>query len=263
MKSKKIENVNMSGDLNTVTQHVIAEQNKSNAGILLNKDLLPSKGKYYAGDIFVKKLTTIDIKNLSLINQDNVNNILNTVIAKNVSGINVNDIFVGDKLWLIFYLRSITYNDHPFTVSYTCKVCNRKQKHEFKLADIAVNYIKDDFNDKFTTSDGDILTLTFPTIGNENQAARLKKEDQFAEFDNELIDIANYIKELNGEKLNLRNAYEYLINMDPCDFAAFTNFMGNNTFGIKPMFEIECDCGNIVEERLVFSPDFFMPDFNK
>lgn len=262
MKAVKIEDTNISGDLGVAAEKMAAQYAKEE-GTLLNKDLLPSRGKYYPNDIRVKKLSTIDIKNLSTVTQDNVNNILNTVISKNVLGVNVNDVFVGDKLWLIFYLRSITYNDYPFLVKYNCDACRHSGLHEFKLADIQVNYLSDDFNDQFTTNDGDIITLTFPTIGNENNANRLKKEDQFAEFDGDLIDIANYIKAVNGKNLTLRSAYEYLISMDPIDFAKFTNMMGNSAFGIKPTYDISCSCGNTITEKIVFSPDFFMPDFSK
>ena len=99
MQSRKIEEnvVENGGDLATITKTVM-QQNIKNQ-IPLNKSLLPSKGLLYKNDITVKKLTTLDIKNLSTVTSDNIDGVMNGILARNVSGVQVNDILVGDKIW--------------------------------------------------------------------------------------------------------------------------------------------------------------------
>ena len=108
MQSRKIEETQIpqGGDMAQIAMAVAAQQQKNM--ITLNKDLLPSKGKYYSNDLYVKKLSTIDIKNLSTLTADTIDGVMNSIIAHCVQGINVNDILVGDKYWLVFYLRNLT-----------------------------------------------------------------------------------------------------------------------------------------------------------
>ena len=119
MKSTKIENaeqlVQNGGDMAAIAAAVARQQQDKNY-ILLNKELLPSKGKFYPDDIKVKKLSPIDLKNLSTMTANTIDGIMNSTIAHCVSGINVNDILIGDKFWFIFYLRQLTYNDMPFNI---------------------------------------------------------------------------------------------------------------------------------------------------
>ena len=70
MQSRKIDETQIpqGGDMAQIAKAVAAQQQKNM--ITLNKDLLPSKGKYYSNDLYVKKLSTIDIKNLSTLTGD-------------------------------------------------------------------------------------------------------------------------------------------------------------------------------------------------
>lgn len=142
MQSRKIDETQIpqGGDMAQIAMAVAAQQQKNM--ITLNKDLLPSKGKYYATDLYVKKLSTIDIKNLSTLTADTIDGVMNSIIAHCVQGINVNDILVGDKFWLIFYLRNLTYNDYPFYVKYNCKECGKTAMYKTQMKDIIVNYIQ-------------------------------------------------------------------------------------------------------------------------
>lgn len=262
MQSKKIENVNMSGDLGTIAENTI-KKNPQNKCIMLDKSILPSRGKFYNGDIYVKKFTPIDVKNLSMVTEENVNSTINTVLSRCIQGINVNDILLGDKLWFIFYLRSITYNDYPISIKYNCPDCKKVEVKEIRIKDLEINYLSDNFNDQLTLDNGDTITIGFPSIGNEIQSSQMKKADEFAEFDGELLDISLYIKAVNNEKLTIRKAYEYLSNLSAMDFSIFSNVMGENAFGLKPTIDILCTCGNKINKRITFSSDFFLPTFRK
>lgn len=263
MQSRKIDETQIpqGGDMAQIAMAVAAQQQKNM--ITLNKDLLPSKGKYYATDLYVKKLSTIDIKNLSTLTADTIDGVMNSIIAHCVQGINVNDILVGDKFWLIFYLRNLTYNDYPFYVKYKCKECGKTAMYKTQMKDIIVNYIQDDFNPTYTMENGDTIEIGFPTIGNEISKNQILREPEKytvdGEIDEALLNIACYVKSINGSKISIMKAYNYICELDALSFTNFGNYMADIDFGVKPYFEIPCDCTNKVIVPLSLSPEYFMP----
>ena len=80
MKSEKLDlnNIN-AGNLGSLMETLRNEPPKGS--VLLDKYQLPSRGKYYPNDIYLKKLNTLNIKNLATLNEQNVNNIINGVIT--------------------------------------------------------------------------------------------------------------------------------------------------------------------------------------
>lgn len=263
MQSRKIEQTEIpqGGDMAQIAMAVAAQQQKNMT--LLNKDLLPSKGKYYPNDLYVKKLSTVDIKNLSTLTADTIDGVMNSIIAHCVQGMNVNDILVGDKFWLIFYLRNLTYNDYPFLVKYHCDVCDKTALYKTTMKDVIVNYIKDDFNSTYEMDNGDTIEIGFPTIGNEVSKNQILKEPEKytvnGEVDESLLNIACYVKSINGSKISIMKAYEYICELDALSFTNFGNYMADVDFGIKPYFEIPCECTNKVLVPLSLSPEYFMP----
>ena len=264
IQSKKIENPELlaqGGDMAEIAM-AAARQQQSNM-LLLNKDLLPSKGKFYPGDLYIKKLSTIDIKNLSTLTSDTIDGVVNGIIARCVQGINVNDILVGDKFWLIFYLRNLTYNDYPYSVKYHCEECGKMGIFKMQQKDLIVTYISDDFNTNYKMDNGDEIEIGFPTVGNEVQCNQIIKEpDKYSptgEVDEELLNVACHIKAINGEKKSIMRAYEYICNLDALSFTNFGNYMAEINFGIKPYIEITCDCTNKVIAALELKPEYFMP----
>lgn len=265
MQSRKI-NANVGGDLGSATEEVMAQQGMSvqQNGTMLNSELLPSKGVFYSSPLYVKKLSTIDIKNLNTMNEENANAVLNSVLANCITGIPFNSLLQADKLWLIFYLRSFTYNDYPVSIKYECPDCKKHAIFEAKIADFDVKYLSEDFNENLELPSGRKIIVQYPTMGHEQKANQLKRNDQLIEaVDPELIDVACYIKAIDGQNVSLMQAYEALKNMDAMDFVTFSNYMIDYAVGLNPVMKIPCSCGNEVAKRVSFTPDFFMPKFKK
>lgn len=265
MKGKKIdETLVPGGDISNAANYIsnLAAQNPYEGATLLNKDLLPSKGKFYTNDLYIKKLSTIDLKNLTRMTVENANGVINGVLAKCILGMPVNKLQVGDKLWFLFYLRFFTYDDLPYNVKYECSECGHKGSVNVTMKDIDCSYLKDEFNDEITLPSGDVVKFMFPTIEREIQAQRLTKDDNIIEdIDDELIDVACYISDVNGEHKSLMSAYEYLCNMTAKDFSVFANTVADYTFGIKPIAHCQCTCGNVEDTKFSFTSEFFMPKF--
>ena len=272
MKSTKIENaeqlVQNGGDMAAIAAAVARQQQDKNY-ILLNKELLPSKGKFYPDDIKVKKLSPIDLKNLSTMTANTIDGIMNSTIAHCVSGINVNDILIGDKFWFIFYLRQLTYNDMPFNIKYHCENCEKYGIYQMTFKDIQTNYLADDFNTNVTLDNGDEIELCFPTIGNEITMNQMLREPEkysvTGELDDQMLNIAFHIKKLNGKEISIMKAYEYITSgIDGYSFSTFCNAMADVNFGIKPYITIVCEkCNKEIYETVNISPEYFLPKIKK
>lgn len=260
MKSEKIDlnNIQNTNDFEAVAKQVEGKI-PANA-ILLDKFLLPSRGKYYPGDIYVKKLTTLNIKNLSTINEKNANFILNSVISSCVFGIDANNILTGDKLWFIFYLRALTYDDLPFYIKHKCEHCENTVMLPFTSKNLKIDYLDKDVPE-FVLDNGDKIKTKFPTIGSEAVVNRLKHSDDIIESLNEdLLEFAVNIETINGKKVNLMQAYEYITGMDAKSFSKLVNSLTEYMFTVRPVAEFKCpDCNEVVYEKVPFSPTFFLP----
>lgn len=254
-------------DLNTVNQNNLSSvvnelQNQPPKGsIKLDKNLLPSRGKFYPNDIWVKKLTTLNIKNLATITENNVNQVINNVIASCLYGIDSNQILIGDKVWLIFYLRSFTYNDLPFNMRGECEHCKNITNYKYVLNNLKVSYFDTELPEYIELSNGDKITIKFPTLSTESAINRLKNDQNvIIDINPELLELSSYIFKVNDKQVSLYSAYEYICNMDAMDFSKFTNEMTEYIFSAQPYAVFECPtCGEEVLLPMSFTPAFFLP----
>lgn len=235
---------------------------KSNK-ILINKDLLPSKGKYYEGDLYARKLSAIEMKELSKVTRDTVDRVFNSVISSAVDGIELSDIKRNDKLWLIYYLRSITYNDIPMKVQGECKSCKKKAWYDYRLMDLDVVYAERELEKELTLPNGDKLELRFPTIGDEIEIARTKSNPAYLEdIDSDVMTAASHIEKINGEEMTIYEAYTYFARGkgSAMDYAKLVNHLKKFAFGARPYAKFPCSCGEYAEAEVPLTSDFFLPE---
>ena len=265
MKSEKLDlnQINRMSNTNDFAAVAAEVENKLPAdAVKLDKTLLPSRGKLYPNDIYVKKLSTLNIKNLSTLNESNGNFVLNSVLSSCVFGIKTDDILVGDKLWLIFYLRAYTYDDFPFKIKHKCEHCENTVSLTYTLKNLKVDYLDKPIPNEIALLNGDNIKIKFPTIKSEAQNNRLVKSPDIIENINpELLNFAQNIAEINGKKVNVYpQAYEYVCNMDAQTFSKLVNDLTEYQFTVRPYAEFECpECGETVLETVPFSPVFFLP----
>lgn len=258
-------------DLNTINQNnvtaaVAAMQGQIPPGaVMLDKNLLPSRGKFYPETIYVKKLNTLAIKNLSTITQDNVNNVINNTIQQCILGIDPHKILIGDKIWLIFYLRAHTFNDYPFTLRGECPNCKNIAPYQYVLKNLDVTYLDKDIPEEFKLPNGDVIKVTFPTLSTEAAMNKIKTNDQIImEINPELLELSSYISNINGRNNSLLQGYEYLINMPADCFTVFANELSEYVFSAKPYAIFNCkNCETEMKLQMAFVPSFFMPNMKK
>lgn len=231
--------------------------------ILINKDLLPSRGRYYKGDLYARKLSAIEMKNLSKVRVETVNPVFNQIISSAISGIDLGDVMINDKLWLIYFLRSITYDDFPMKVVGTCPSCGKSHVHEFKLKDLDVIYAPDEMPSELELPNGDKVTVKFPTIETEIEISRTKNNPAFVEdIDEETMTIAAHITSINGESVGIYEAYTYFARGKGSakDFSRLTNYLKKYAFGARPSTTYTCSCGVEVQVEVPMTRDFFLPE---
>lgn len=258
MKSEPID-LNQMG---TSPEQVISQAQKQlpRGAVLFDKTLLPSRGKYYPGDIYVKKLTTLNIKNLATIDEKNIQGVINGVLQSCVFGVSSQNILVGDKIWLIFYLRSFTYDDIPYRLRGECENCHTIASYDYRLANLSVTYFDKDMPEEFDVGD-DKITIRFPTISTEAEATKLKTNDQIIEnIVSDLLDFSEYIYKVNEKEISLMQAYRYVCEMDAMSFSQLTNILSDYVFTAKPYATFKCPtCGEEVTLPISFIPQFFLP----
>lgn len=260
MKSEKL-------DLNNITQGNLSaavkamEKEPPRNSVLLDKNLLPSRGKFYSETIYFNKLTTVNIKNLATLTEQNVNNIINNVISTSIFGMEPGKVLTGDKIWLIYYLRSITYNDLPFRLRGTCPTCENISNYEFTLKDLDVTYYDKEVPEYIELGNGDKISVTFPTIATDAAINRIKNDPNvIMEINPELLEMASYITKVNDKRIGLMQAYEYIAKIDGMSFSMFTNTLSDYIFSAKPAGKFTCpNCGEEIILPVPFTAAFFLP----
>lgn len=239
-----------------------APQQKGPKKFLIDKNLLPSRGQYYKNDLYARKLSAIECKDLSKVRKENVNAVFNKVIGSAISGVDLADILVNDKLWLIFYLRAVTYDDPPISVVGVCKSCENTKIYQYTLKNLDVTYADKVLPESFDLPNGDKITLRFPTIDTEIEVSKTKADPNMIEnIDEDVMTIASHIKTINGETVGVYEAYEYFVrgNGSAKDFSRLTSILREYSFGAKPLAKFKCECGEDVLAEVLLTADFFLP----
>lgn len=263
MKSEKIDISNdpKNGSVKDILAGIVNQPPKN--AILLDKSLLPSKGMFYPDKIYVKKLSTINIKKLATITEQNSNFVINNILKTSIwdgNGFDYTKILVADKIWLIFFLRSYTYNDIPFKVRYECKNCGTIAHYDFVLKNLSVSYYEKPLPEYFEIN-GDQISIEYPTINTEMAVEKIKNDpNTLLDIDPGLLDFSSYITKINGREVTLLTAYEYVSELDGMSFTKFTNIVSDYMFIATPYGKFKCShCDEEIEIPIPFSPSFFLP----
>lgn len=231
------------------------------SGKLLDKTLLPSRGEFYPGDIYVTPFTGMDLKDLTTSSGLSINQLLYKILNKRVTGINTNDILISDKMWFLFYIRAMTYHDRPIALKCTCPHCGTTSVQQYTLDKLQIKYYTTKLPDKqLKMPNEDLIEFTFPTIGTESQIQRTKNDPNVIEaIDDQFMLLASYIKSINGRKLNLWEAYKYISNADAETFCFVVNKLDEFAFSCDMTAEFDCDCGEKMVVPIPLDQAFFIP----
>ncbi len=231
---------------------------------------LPSKMRFYdpVTKILGRPLKVPEVKKISSINEDNGDFVLNDIVKKATKNINCDELYVADKLFIIFWLRANTYRDSGFIVNYTCmnKECGKKITHHFEVDDLDVQYVADSFdpNKEITLLSGIKIKYDYLRVKDELFIEKFREinSEAIGEVDSELLSMAQMVKTINGVEKTLLQKYHWMIEADPNDFAYLKSYIEKNGMGIKPYINVKCEhCGGTTPVGISFRADFFIPDY--
>jgi hypothetical protein len=107
---------------------------------------LPSRGKEYPESATIKFrcLNVRDLKFLAAINEKNSRAMVNSILERCllIENLEFKDILEGDRLTLVFYLRTNTFQlSNNYQTEFVCPYCRSRVSSEFKMSSLHVKNI--------------------------------------------------------------------------------------------------------------------------
>lgn len=228
---------------------------------------LPSKGKFYPNnEIMGRPLKVLEVKKISSISEENGDFILNDIVKRTTKGIALEEMYVADKLFIIFWLRANTYRESGYTVPFVCNKCGKSSEYHFEINNIEVQQISDEFDPKkeIKLINGEFITFDYLKVKDELYIDKFKEYNTNAigEIDKELLAMAQMIKTIDGKEKTLMEKYYWLVELNPGDYSYLRTFMEKKGMGIKPYINVTCkECGGTAVVAVSFREEFFIPQF--
>jgi hypothetical protein len=228
---------------------------------------LPSKYKLYpeGTKILGRPLKVIEVKKLASLTDENAGYIINDILRRTIKGIDVNNILLADRFYIVLWLRSNTYRDSGYVVQYQCPKCEKETDFHFELKDLEVVYLSDDYNPNkdIRLKSGDVIKFKFLTIADEFNLDRFKETNSRMQYDEELLSISEMITSINGQKKTLMEKYLWLTeDLSPEDYSYIISYIEKYGMGVKPYINVTCKlCGGTSPVGMTFRPDFILPTY--
>lgn len=231
---------------------------------------LPSGGKFYPEGTTIqgKEMDIVSVKALSTMNPNNANRVINEVIGKNIRGIEPEKLLVADKLHLVFFLRANTFPESDYQVPFECPHCAEPSAtYNFNMDCLNISKVKDGFEPSIELDlpSGKKITLKLMTLKDESISRNyiLKAKGRKESIDEEMLDVAMVINEVDGRSLSLQRKYTMLMEGDftPRDFSTIINYMKYVDFGTDVSINVTCNhCKEASEQEVIFQSEFFLPE---
>jgi len=234
---------------------------------------LPTDYKLYPEGtmIYGRPLTVKETKLLAGMNESNFSFIINEVLQNTITGIQVDELYVADKLYILFWLRANTYKNEGYSTEYICQHCGTKNRYMFTMDKLnIVSLSEKDFdvdNELSLLNRDDKLRICFPKVKDENKVSHMLRmnKNNAQQLDEEILSMATMVKTINGEEMSLKYVYEYLNNLTPEDFSFIKSYMDDIEIGVSPVIPVACSNQTCQEENLIevrFHSEFFLPKYN-
>tara|TARA_Y100000310_G_C20704329_1_gene833634 strand:- start:4469 stop:5374 length:906 start_codon:yes stop_codon:yes gene_type:complete len=252
------------------TPQQIQQSGKADNGVYLPLRDLPTKYRLYQTNTLIeaRPLKVIEVKKLASMDDGNIDVVINDILRRTVRGVDVNNIFLSDKLYIIFWLRGVTFRDSSYTVPFNCSKCKHDSEYHFEISNLNVDYLKDEYdpNEVHELEHGDTVTLRFLQLHDEFEMERFIEINKkaFGEIDEELLALATMITSVNGEPVqDLARRYNYVLDFSPRDLSRLSTYVSSNTAGITPKMDVTCKkCGGVTPIGVTFHGSFFLPQYS-
>lgn len=238
---------------------------------------LPSRGKFYDGKIpetfSIRPMTVNELK--MLYGSSNTMKALNSIIKSvviDVEDFPVDDLLIGDKFYLAYKIRAITFGPE-YNTTIKCPECGKISKVSIDLIDdIEIDRYPEDMENprsigKLPVS-GDEITVKVISTGELERMLKRSEEisKKFPDYVGDPMYIestAFQIDSINGKKRSLTDIEQYLMDMHAKDDLYIMHHLGKYSCGPKTPVLSQCpECGADVRVGIMISEDFFRPELD-
>ena len=200
---------------------------------------LPSKGRFYENfeGVKVSPLKFLD-EQLILNGKDIQKDIVSDLLAKTVEGIDIDDLLLMDKNYLLMKLREVSYGD-DYEFGIVCRNCNHESTSKIQLSkQLNMSQVPDDFEDP--------RTIKLPKLGAEVviKLPRNKQERFLSDTETIYKNLYRFVKSLagNSDPVFISKAIDM---MEIADVKKIYTAVTGVTYGIDPRFVFKCGkCGH-------------------
>jgi len=231
---------------------------------------IPSQYKLYPAGVKIeaRPLEVIEVKKLASINEGNAEYVINDIIkrAVRITGMNsVDDLYLADKLYIVFWLRAVSFRDSSYVIDFNCPKCEKKSTYHFEVKNLDVNYLKDDYDigTEIEMESGDIIKLRYLKLRDEFEMEQFidTHKKLLGEIDADLLALGCMMYDINGKTTStLAERYNYVLGLTAGDLSYLVTYTDEYKIGVEPVMNIECnECGGNVPMGVTFRGDFFLP----
>lgn len=216
---------------------------------------LPSKNRFYTlqdptKPITLRPMTFEDERKMT--SNKNVNiDVLNILLGRCVSNIDVGSLLQMDKLFLIMKLREISYGEE-YQASVSCTNCKRDNEVKFTLNKLPVRYVEEDVTDPLTI-DLPILKKTIKV-----RLPRVADEGYFTNTNHAVNNLWRFVEEIDGH--DEKSVISKIIPQLPLqDAHALFAAMSTDNYGVDTKVRFSCNyCEHSEVMELPITADFFI-----
>ncbi len=241
---------------------------------------IPTRYKLYPEGTVIKArpLKVFEVKKLSSMTPDNADSIANEIINSCTTGVDVNNMYISDKIYVLLWIRANSYRDNRYVVEDTCSKCGAQVDFHFTVEDISVDPLTDETIDKIQKpvklTNGDVVKFKYLTVADEVGIANffdryedvLRKSLGYGDYDedfkdNDIVNMSFMVESINNKRYEAIDIFKYIADLDVGNLSTLDTYAKGLAVGVRPVTSVTCDKCKGVTPRvgLMFQPDFFLP----
>ena len=216
--------------------------------------VLPSNNKFYnlidpSKSITLRPMTFDDER--AMMSNKNVNiDMLNTLLSRCVSNIQVGSLLQMDKLFLIMKLREISYGD-DYNASINCTGCKKDNKITFTLSQLPITYLEENATNPISL---DLPILQKPV---KVRRPRVSDEQYFSNAEFAISNLWRFVEEIDGH--SEKSVISKVIPQLPLkDAHVLLEALSAQDYGVNTKVRFVCNyCSHNEVMELPITTDFF------
>lgn len=213
---------------------------------------LPSKGKFYKnfGQVKVRSLLFEDEQRI-LLSKSKLVNPINDIISSCTEGVNVQDLCLPDKVFLLLKIRELSYGE-IYKFSIVCPACSENVDARLNIAeDLKINYAPDELVEPKEIK----LPMLKATV--KVRFPRVRDEIHLNDKDSLKNNLYRFIVSLNGNTDTVFIS-KALKRMHIRDIKTIQKEVNKEDFGVDSTFMFECPkCSHSSILSMPYDANFF------